>query len=649
MAAARRCRLPTAPLRPAYPPAARTLRRHSRTLLLALLPPLCRGGACEPWCSQYTCDQPRCAACVDGCGRPFSPPPPPPRPPSAPHSPAVPLNTVGVRRADYWTDGEKIFTNALTGAAQQLRLKGASWFGLEGDPCYPGGATQAAIADNMAFLREHRFNAVRVPLALDAVLAAAAGGRAACQGPDGLFYTFNPDFSGLGYMEMLGLLVRHARDHGILVMLDVHVDRAGVWPDAGRAGLEGRRRLLAGWARLAARFCDAEEYWNVFAADLKNEPHGMYWGPGEGAAYPPHERWDALAAAVGNEVHRACPRWLVFVEGVGHCMVEVAEAHDDLPHPCAAPSAAGQDVAVPTWWGENLQAALEYPVALASRQKLVYSPHVYGPSVYPQPYFWQPDFPANLPPIWRAQWAHISRRRAFPVVIGEWGGRYTGADKVWQDAFVGFLADPRNAIAGSFYWAINPNSADTGGLLSAWGGGGGGAGRPEAAKLQMLSVLAATYVPTATTLPPLHPSPAASPAPPAARAPLAPPARAGGAPPPPPPPAGEAREARPSPRASASPPARPPPSGRTGRAHSAVLLLALRSAVGLLLVAALCEAWRLRRRCPRRRQRLPTDDDGGAQESVPSCEQPRHMRASSASTAVKAGGPSEVARAGYSY
>ena len=41
---------------------------------------------------------------------------------------------------------------------------------------------------------------------------------------------------------------------------------------------------------------------------LKNEPHGMYWGPAFGPAYLPDERWDTLAAELGQTVHRLCPR-----------------------------------------------------------------------------------------------------------------------------------------------------------------------------------------------------------------------------------------------------------------------------------------------------------------------------------------------------
>lgn len=108
-----------------------------------------------------------------------------------------------------------------------------------------------------------------------------------------------------------------------------------------------------------------------FAADLKNEPHGAYWGPppaGLSAAasslYPAGERWDEAASEIGSVVHASCPRWLIFVEGVGHCRRD-ATFEGEV---CQFPSASGQDVRTPTWWGENLQGAASYPVVIRDAQ-----------------------------------------------------------------------------------------------------------------------------------------------------------------------------------------------------------------------------------------------------------------------------------------
>ena len=40
-------------------------------------------------------------------------------------------------------------------------------------------------------------------------------------------------------------------------------------------------------------------------------------------------------------------------------------------------------------------------------------------------------------------------------VIGEWGGSYTGKDKVLQDALVPWLK--QNCMADAIFWVVNPD------------------------------------------------------------------------------------------------------------------------------------------------------------------------------------------------
>jgi hypothetical protein len=49
------------------------------------------------------------------------------------------------------------------------------------------------------------------------------------------------------------------------------------------------------------------------------------------------------------------------------------------------------------------------------------------------------------------------------VVIGEWGGHYTGSNQVWLEAMGNYLLSKR--MTDQFFWCLNPNSGDTGGLL----------------------------------------------------------------------------------------------------------------------------------------------------------------------------------------
>ena len=87
---------------------------------------------------------------------------------------------------------------------------------------------------------------------------------------------------------------------------------------------------------------------------------------------------------------------------------------------------------------------------------------VYGPGDgdedHHMPYFDQRDFPSNMDAIWKRHFGHLASA-AQTVVVGEWGGVYTGKDRQWQDEFAKYLE--RNQLS-SFYWCLNPNSGDTG-------------------------------------------------------------------------------------------------------------------------------------------------------------------------------------------
>ena len=94
---------------------------------------------------------------------------------------------------------------------------------------------------------------------------------------------------------------------------------------------------------------------------------------------------------------------------------------------------------------------------------MVYSPHLYGPSVAIAPQFSESGFPNNVIPFYDEYWAFLEAQTGSAVVMGEWGGKYVGQDRTWQDFFAQFLTDRR--LNDNFYWDLNPNSGDTGGIL----------------------------------------------------------------------------------------------------------------------------------------------------------------------------------------
>ena len=460
---------------------------------------------CASFCNEYTCAQDACRQCTmadAGCaGREEKPPSPPPHP----SWPPLPKLSFGDWHAsEYYTYGSNIMTNAWgeDGQPSRVRIKGVAWFGLESAACHIGGSDRRSLASTAAWIKAHGFNAVRIPFAADAV---GASGRHQCManGNLGGIKEHNPLLLTMSYKRQIQEIVRILGDAGLLVLLDAHVVHAGVWPDGGKVDKDGRELLTAAWTTLAEDLCDPERYWNVLGADLKNEPYAMYWGKppaalvGQAWGYSEEDRWDALASELGTLIYGKCPRWLSFVQGVGHCM-------SDEPGPCKLPSAPGiQDIDISTWWGENLQAAEHSPVDVGERRKgigkVIGSPHTYGPSTYAQPQFnttaW-PDYPENLPKLWSAQWAHLAAEGVMPIVVGEFGGRCIGKDATFQKRLVQFLSSQR---IGAFYWSLNPESGDTGGLIKDWA-----SADPEVAKLAVLEDLPGSRVPT--TMERLHAS-----------------------------------------------------------------------------------------------------------------------------------------------
>ena len=122
----------------------------------------------------------------------------------------------------------------------------------------------------------------------------------------------------------------------------------------------------------------------------------------------------------------------------------------------------GDDPGAGFWWGENLVGSTIEPVVLKDQSKLVYSPHVYGPSVYLQNYFKAQNFPKNMPGVWESHFALAQKATKRPIVIGEIGGKYTDLDRMWQDWAIPYALQRG---FGLFYFALNPDSTDTGGLV----------------------------------------------------------------------------------------------------------------------------------------------------------------------------------------
>ena len=322
-----------------------------------------------------------------------------------------------------------------------VRLAGVNWFGFETGNYAPHGLWTRGYKDMMDQMKSTGFNVIRLPFS-DQLFAVGST-------PNGIDFSKNPDLQGLTGLQIMDKIVDYAGQIGLRIILDHHRSAAGDGPNSNGLWYEGaypESTWIANWTMLAQRYAGNA---TVIGADLANEPHGpATWGDGSA------NDWRLAAERAGNAILAANPNWLIIVEGV-------------------ETTASGN-----TWWGGNLSNAGTHPVRLNVAGRLVYSPHDYPASVYPQQWFSDPAYPANLPAVWDRTWGYLFREGTAPILLGEFGSRLaTASDQQWAQKMVQYIqgdlnGDGTNDLGANqlgiswIWWSWNPNSRDTGGILN---------------------------------------------------------------------------------------------------------------------------------------------------------------------------------------
>ncbi|PWW07152.1 aryl-phospho-beta-D-glucosidase BglC (GH1 family) [Paenibacillus cellulosilyticus] len=339
--------------------------------------------------------------------------------------------TIGARKTEaaalgyYHTSGSRI----LDEAGNPAIFNGLNWFGFETANYSPHGLWSYSLDSFMDQIKAHGYNLIRLPYSTQMFDAGSM--------PVSINATTNPDLIGLTPLQLMDRVVQEAGERGIQIILDRHRPDSGGQSELWYTAQYSEARWISDWVMLAEHYANNP---TVIGADLHNEPHGTAsWGTGDLAT-----DWRLAAERAGNAILAANPNWLILVEGI---------------------SSNVQGDSGSYWWGGNLRGVQNYPVRLNVANRVVYSPHDYGPGVASQTWFSDPSFPNNMPALWDSYWGYISKNNIAPILMGEFGGRgvdTTSAEGIWQNKLVDYIKD--NDLYWT-YWCLNPNSGDTGGLL----------------------------------------------------------------------------------------------------------------------------------------------------------------------------------------
>lgn len=338
---------------------------------------------------------------------------------------------------------------------KEVWLTGVNWFGYNTGTNIFDGLWGSELVSSVTAIADHGFNLIRIPFSAELINQWAAG-----EYPKANYnQAYNPDLNSMNSLEIFDYVLKLCEANGIKVMIDIHcakTDASGhtvnLWYNDSVTTEDYYKALE--W--MADRYKDND---TIIAYDLKNEPHGKPYEGDKAAKWDTSKdanNWKYVAETAASRVLAKNPNVLIMVEGIEIYPKDIKKNGDFH-------STDEKDYYF-NWWGGNLRGVKNDPIDLGKYQnKLVYSPHDYGPTVYQQPWFQGDyDFDSLMKECWQENWFYIHKQNIAPLLIGEWGGFMTEPNITWMTYMRQLIKE--NHLNHTF-WCFNANSGDTGGLV----------------------------------------------------------------------------------------------------------------------------------------------------------------------------------------
>lgn len=364
---------------------------------------------------------------------------------------ALLTRTKTAKQGDDWlhTDGNKI----LDKDGKQVWLTGVNWFGYNTGTNTFDGLWNSQLAPTVKSIADHGFNLIRVPISAELLLQWKKG-----EYPKANYNNaYNPALNDMNSLQIFDYFLKLAEENGMKVMPDIHsaeTNASGHNVNLWYTDKISVDKYMEALEWMAERYKGND---TIIAYDLKNEPHGK---PDEGKnaaiwnASKDANNWKYVAETAAAKVLAKNPNVLIMIEGT-----EIYPKNSKGDY-----SSTNKDDYYFNWWGGNLRAVRDFPIDLGKYQnKLVYSPHDYGPTVYEQPWFKSDyTFDSLMKDCWQDNWFYIHKENKAPLLIGEWGGFMKDPNLKWMTYMRKLIKD--NHLNHTF-WCFNANSGDTGGLV----------------------------------------------------------------------------------------------------------------------------------------------------------------------------------------
>ena len=373
---------------------------------------------------------------------------------------------------------------------QPFHIKGINWQGLESSTMMLGGLVKRTLKEIFDLLQYLEINALRIPISLEFALSDMATQQSSLSSQ-----LKDEKLRGLSSWQVLDEMMREAMQRGILIMLDMHSLEAkpingiddnnkeinhqnSINYDKNNPGwvnmVYTEEDYVKGWFQVIRRY---KTHWNLFAIDIKNECNlGCTWGTSD-----PNTDYNKFVENMIISISETFPEYkgLFVVQGVTKRNLE------NMSGPALA------NIGNVSPWsysrGGNLEGSINHPIFVknfAIQERIVYSPHIYGPDLEPSLEYFNNDMFRNgidndnnhqnnrdssvfvntmeylndLELIWNNQYAWIERTHRRASIIGSWGGSMAGKDGIVNRKLADFLI--KNCMNDAFWWTLNPTESE---------------------------------------------------------------------------------------------------------------------------------------------------------------------------------------------
>jgi len=294
-------------------------------------------------------------------------------------------------------------------------VRGINWFGFDSDCRVVHGLWMRPVDEYFELLRSRGFNSLRIPFAWETIERWDDPPLPDC-------VNANDWMLGVSSRSLMHMIFQKAALNNMSVVLDFHRIHGIIQPGLTTYDMSQNDVFLM-WDMIIDEF---SMHPNLMGIDLKNEPHlPIGWST-----------WGSQIRAFIRRMKTNHPTFdgLLFIEGI-------------------------EDPADGSVWGGSFRSMpRDVQSAIAACDRCVLSPHIYGHSIRDEDAF------SDTWDTYDA-WFGLDHRPFLsnPVVIGEIGGWVSADEAAWLDNLINYMKSRR--IRDVYYWCLNADSGDTGGLL----------------------------------------------------------------------------------------------------------------------------------------------------------------------------------------